>query len=47
LHYTLLRQKKYEGHLPMMQIEVSCPECKHNGVETYEKVPNHFFDDDE
>jgi hypothetical protein len=31
----------------MMQIEATCPDCTYNWVETYEMVPNHFFDDDE
>jgi len=47
VHYTLLAHKAYEQHRPMMQLEATCPDCTYNWVETYEMVPNHFFDDDE
>jgi len=47
VHYTLLKHKHRVDKRPMMQVEVTCPSCTYNWIETYEGVPNSWMDEHE
>jgi hypothetical protein len=47
VHYTLLEFKMTEGARSLMQLEATCSSCTYNWVETYEAVPNSWFDEHE